>query len=179
MRLLSNIIDANVPLTAAGRNQGSENCVESCSNLLQSTFAGEIIVVVDDEGHALAEYRNIGKPQRHNDIAERFLVYVYDYQYNSERFQRVRLRTDKQGRFVDYPDVNEEWTSQDPRCKRFDPDDKKWVALAVAYRRETGEDAPIVNAADRCWLAFESRLESAGVKLEILCRDERERNRNE
>ena len=72
-----------------------------------------------------------------------------------------------------YPDNKNMWTSDVPRCERFDPDDKKWVALAVCYKRETGEDAPIVNAADRCWLAFESHLESAGVTLEILCRDER------
>ena len=178
MQLLANIIDANIPLTAAGRNQASEVCVETCSSLLHSVFAGETVVVVDDGGHALAEYRNIGKPQRHEDIAERFLVYIYDYQYNSDRFQRVRLRMDKQGNFVDYPDPYDEWASQDPRCKRFDPDDKKWVALAVRFKKSTGTDAPIVNAADHCWLAFEPHLKSAGVQLEILCRDERERNGN-
>lgn len=173
MQLLANIIDANIPLTAADRNQASEVCVDTCSRLLQSIFAGEIVVVVDDDGHALAEYRNIGKPRRREDIAERFLVYVYDYQYNSDRFQRVNLRRDKRGSFVDYPDPNDEWTSQEPRCERFDPDDKKWVALALRFKKDTGRDAPIVNAADKCWLAFETQLESAGVKLEILCRDER------
>ncbi len=176
MQLLANIIDANIPLTAAGRNQASEECVETCSSLLHSVFAGETVVVVDDGGDALAEYRNIGKPQRHEDIAERFLVYIYDYQYNSDRFQRVRLRMDKQGNFVDYPDPYDEWASQDPRCKRFDPDDKKWVALAVRFKQETAIDAPIVNAADRCWLAFEPHLEASGVKLETLCRDERQKN---
>ena len=174
MQLLAKIIDANIPLTAAGRNQASEECVEACSSLLLSIFAGETIVVVDDDGYALAEYRNIGKPQRHEDIAERFLVYIYDYQYNSDRFQRVRLRRDRQGSFADYPDPNDEWTSQDPRCKRFDPDDKKWVALALRFKRDAGTDAPIVNAADRCWLAFQPHLESAGVALEILCRIERQ-----
>ena len=70
----------------------------------------------------------------------------------------------------------DKWTNPDPddnRCKEFDPDDKKWVALAVRFRKETGDEAPIVNAADRCWLAFEPHLESAGVELETLCRDER------
>ena len=176
MQLLANIIDTNIPLTAAGRNQASEVCVETCSSVLQSIFVGEIAVVIDDDGLALAEYRNIGKPRRLEDIAERFLVYIYDYQYNSDRVQRVRLRTDKQGSFVDYPDPNDEWMSQDPRCERFDQDDKKWVALAVRFRKNTGTDSPIVNAADKCWLAFESRLDAAGVKLEILCRDEREQN---
>ena len=89
----------------------------------------------------------------------------------------MSIEMDEQGYFRDYPDNDGNWTSAVPRCERFDPDDKKWVALALAYRRETGVDAPIVNAADKCWLAFESHLETVGVKLEILCRDERERNR--
>ncbi len=173
MQLPVNIIDTNIPLTAAGRNRASEECVETCSRLLQSVFAGETVVAIDDDGHALEEYQNIGKPKRLEDIAERFLVYIYDNQYNSKRFQRVHLRMDKQGGFVDYPDPDDEWTSQEPRCKTFDPDDKKWVALAVRFKKDTGTDAPIVNAADKCWLAFESQLEAAGVKLEILCLDER------
>ncbi len=173
MQLPVSIIDTNIPLTAAGRNQASEECVETCSRLLQSVFAGETVVAIDDDGHALQEYQNIGKPKRLEDLAERFLVYIYDNQYNSKRFQRVHLRMDKQGGFVDYPDPGDEWTSQEPRCKTFDPDDKKWVALALRFKRETGVDAPIVNAADKCWLAFEPHLESAGVKLEVLCRDER------
>jgi hypothetical protein len=174
LQLLAKIIDANVPLTAAGRSQASEECVETCFCLLQSILAGETVLVVDDAGHALAEYRNIGKPKRHGDVAERFLVHIYNHLYNSDRFQRVGLRTDKQGNFLDYPDPDDEWTSQDPRCERFDPDDKKWVALAVRFKQETGKEAPIVNAADRCWLAFETHLEAVGVKLETLCRDERE-----
>ena len=80
---------------------------------------------------------------------------------------------DSVGRFNDYPDNDGNWSTEVPRCERFDPDDKKWVALVVQFKRITGIDAPIVNAADRCWLAFESHLESAGVKLEVLCRDER------
>ncbi len=81
---------------------------------------------------------------------------------------------DELGNYQDYPDNEGNWTTEVPRCERFDPDDKKWVALAVRFKKEMGTDAPIVNAADRCWLAFEPQLEAAGVKLECLCRDERE-----
>ena len=72
--------------------------------------------------------------------------------------------------------VEGNWTTEIPRCERFDPDDKKWVALAIRFKKDTDEEAPIVNAADRCWLAFEPHLEAAGVTLEVLCRDEREDN---
>ena len=106
-------------------------------------------------------------------------MYLLLNRHHHARVRNLSLAIDNYGRYEDYPDSHDIWTSSIKRCERFDPDDKKWVALAIRFKKDTNGEAPIVNAADRCWLAFESHLESAGVKLEILCRDERERNRNE
>ena len=91
-----------------------------------------------------------------------------------DRVLSLQLQLDEVGNYEDYPDDKDRWSTEIPRCERFDPDDKKWVALAVRFKAETGIDAPIVNAADRCWLAFEPHLEASGVKLETLCREERQ-----
>ena len=102
------------------------------------------------------------------------MLYMLQFQTDSSRVQCLDLHIDDSGAYVDYPDNEDNWTTGVKRCEQFDPDDKKWVALALGFKRETGDDAPIVNAADRCWLAFEPHLEAAGVKLECLCREERE-----
>lgn len=173
------IVDTNVPLTAAGMNTGaSENCEHDCGEVISSIMKGEITVLVDEDDSAISEYRNNMYPDPKGTRAGQFLMYLLVNRRRPDRVRSLKLQIDEYGNFLDYPDCKGTWTSNDPRCKTFDKDDKKWVALAVRFAKDAGEFAPIVNATDRCWLAFESHLESAGVTLEILCRDEREQNRN-
>ncbi len=174
------IFDTNVPLTAAGMNsEASEHCEVDCGEVISQIMKGEIIVIVDEDERAISEYRNNMYPDPRGTRTGQFLMYVLLNRHRPSRVHTLSIEMDEQGNYRDYPDNDETWTSAVPRCERFDPDDKKWVALAIRFKKDTNGEAPIVNAADRCWLAFESHLESAGVKLEILCRDERERNRNE
>lgn len=168
------IVDTNVPLTAAGMNsEASERCEVDCGEVISQIMKGEIIVVVDEDERAISEYRNNMYPDPRGTRAGQFLMYVLQNRHRHSRVHTLSIEMDEHGNYRDYPDNDETWTSAVLRCERFDPDDKKWVALAVRFKKETGRDAPIVNAADRCWLAFESHLEAAGVKQEILCRDER------
>ncbi len=175
-----NIIDTNVPLTAAGFNsEASADCALICEEVINGVIRGEIAVVIDREESAIAEYRQNIYPDPKGTRAGQFLMFLLMNRHRPSRVRSIELERDANGLYMDYPDRHDLWTSDDERCESFDANDKKWVALAVAFRRETGDDAPIVNAADRCWLAFNSHLESAGVKLEILCRHERERYRIE
>jgi hypothetical protein len=50
----------------------------------------------------------------------------------------------------------------------FDPADRKFVAASYAHP----DRPPIVEAADSKWLGWEDSLQSHGIKLEVLCRDE-------
>ncbi len=169
------IIDTNVPLTAAGMNtEASERCEVNCGEVISKIMKGEIVVVLDDDERAISEYRNNMYPDPKGTRAGQFLMYLLLNLRRPSRVRTVSIDVDEQGNHRDYPDSADTWTTEVPRCQRFDPDDKKWVALALRFKKETDQDAPIVNAADRCWLAFESHLEAAGVKLECLCREERE-----
>lgn len=168
------IIDTNVPLTAAGRNpQASESCILECSETIGQILKGEIVIIVDADDHALAEYRNNMYPDPKGTFAGQFLMYLLINRNQSHRVKCLSLETDEYGRFIDYPDNDDNWTTNDRRCQQFDPDDKKWVALALRFKKEMRIAAPIVNAADKCWIAFEPQLSSAGLELEFLCRDER------
>lgn len=172
--MTSRIIDTNVPLTAAGLNpNASKKCQLSCISVLKAVLSGQEKVVIDSAGQTLGEYNRRIHPDYRGSLAEQFMLYMLQYQTVARRVHRLELQRDSKGNYIDYPDNQNTWSSEVPRCERFDPDDKKWVALALRFKKDTGSDAPIVNAADKCWLAFETQLESAGVKLEILCRDER------
>ena len=169
------VIDTNVPLTAAGMNtEASAACEISCREVISSVLKGEITVLTDDAGAVILEYRNNMYPDPKGSLAGQFLMYLLMNRRRQNRVQSLALRIDARGNYEDYPDNADLWTSDDPRCQRFDADDKKWVALAAKFKKASGRDAPIVNAADRCWLAFEPQLASAGIQLEALCRDERQ-----
>ncbi|MCY3779593.1 MAG: hypothetical protein OXG78_04720 [Chloroflexi bacterium] len=170
----SKIIDTNVPLTAAGLNSdASKQCQLSCVAVLKAVLAGQVKVVIDAKRDVLREYNRRIHPDFRGSLAEQFMLYMLQYHTVAGRVHCLELQQNESGQFVDYPDNSDTWSTRVRRCERFDPDDKKWVALAVRFKKEAGIDAPIVNAADRCWLAFESQLEAAGVKLEVLCREER------
>ena len=172
----SRIIDTNVPLTAAGLNtEASKRCQAQCVMVLERIFSGSIKVVLDDKNEVLREYRTRMHPKHKGTLADRFILHMLQYQVSSDHVDRIMLPKNESTDFLDYPDRDGNWTSDVPRCERFDPDDKKWVALAVRFKQQTGIDAPIVNAADRCWLAFEPHLQASGVKLETLCREERQK----
>ncbi len=153
--------------------EASERCKDTCGQVFNDIIKGDIVIVLDDDEGAISEYRNNMYPDPRGTRAGQFLMYVLLNRHRPSRVRTVAIEMDEQGNYQDYPDSDDTWTTDVNRCERFDPDDKKWVALAVRFKKDTGADAPIVNAADRCWLAFEPNLESAGVKLEALCRDER------
>lgn len=169
------IIDTNVPMTAAGMNtEASERCEARCGEVISQFIKGELAVVVDEDERAIAEYRGNMYPDLKGTRAGQFLMHLLINRRRPDRVLSLQLQLDEVGNYEDYPDDKDRWSTEIPRCERFDPDDKKWVALAVRFKAETGIDAPIVNAADLCWLAFEPHLEASGVKLETLCREERQ-----
>ncbi len=154
-------------------SDASERCEVNCGVVISQIIKGEIVVLLDEAGSAISEYRNNMYPDPKGTHAGQFLMYLLLNLRRPSRVRTVSINVDAQGHYTDYPNNNDTWTTDVKRCERFDPDDKKWVALAARFKKDTGTDAPIVNAADRCWLAFEPHLELAGVKLEVLCRDER------
>ena len=168
------VIDTNVPLTASGRNEVvPTECQEICAEFIRQVIYGDIIPVIDDANEAIEEYgRKVPRNGRSEDIAGQFLIHIQNNLGNARYVQMLNLDRDADGQFIDCPDNTGAWQTDEPRCHRFDEDDKKWVALARRFKIDTGKDAPIANAADRCWRAFESHLRAAGVLLEFLCVDE-------
>ncbi|MFZ4828180.1 MAG: hypothetical protein ACOYLB_12580 [Phototrophicaceae bacterium] len=156
----SKLIDTNVPLVAMDQERPPD-CQRACLALIKRVLAGEVRVVLDTGKHVLQEYRKNMYPDPSNGFASQFLAYLLNNEYTLERVYRVKLTQDADGRYLTFPD--------DPRLARFDPSDKKWVALAIGYHHEMGESAPIVNASDSDWLEYNSLLREHGIIIEFLC----------
>jgi len=160
------IIDTNVPLTAAGKNDAAgAECQLVCIQILRRIIEGDIAVVIDDGGEAYREYRNnmYPDPNPSAGLASQFLMYLINHQGIPKRVHRVKLSRNADGSYEDYPN--------DDSLSGFDADDQKWVAMALRFKKDMRKDAPIVNAADRDWRHFQSVLLAWGVRLEFLCRD--------
>lgn len=165
------IVDTNVPLTAAGFNDvATSNCRRVCIDFIERVLQGDVFVVIDNANEALNEYGNsLPRPLGMDSLASRFLIHLYNSRGNELFVKEVALPKATDGQYIDYPDNEGSWKTDEPRCRTFDEDDKKWVALAAKFKRETGVNAPIVNAGDRCWIAFELILSFSGISLEFLC----------
>ncbi|MCY4369822.1 MAG: hypothetical protein OXF41_10520 [bacterium] len=72
--------------------------------------------------------------------------------------QQVTITCDPHRGFVEFP--------QDPRLAGFDPDDRKFVAVAVASGTEQTE---LVNAVDSDYSLHRTPLEERGIRVKELC----------
>lgn len=160
------IVDTNVPLVAASTEKWSIDCQKACLEVIRRILRGEILLILDDAGEVLQEYRNqmYPDPNPSAGLASQFLMYVLTNQGNQDRVQRVPLPKNAEGEYAHFPN--------DPRVGGFDRSDRKWVAISVGYRHNTGLTAPIVNATDSDWLHFEAIFEELGIVIEFLCRED-------
>ena len=157
------IIDTNVPLTAAGINENvTLLCKQHCVRVVNLVRNRAICIVIDRDGEVLREYANKVHQKRSSllDLAGLFLIYVRSNSGYKERVHQIHLRK-VNGEYADWP--------QDQTLTGFDPSDKKWVALALAFRQQTGQDAPVAYAIERGWDKYGEALNQHGVVLEHLC----------
>ena len=149
------VLDENVLHVADGRNDAANTaCVEaSVARLIKLTESDRLVI---DDGemifHSYYALRGFVPPY---GIAMEFILWFQNHR-GTERILEVQIRPAGDS-FVEYPD--------DPEVAKFDRNDRKWVAAAIA----SGLNPPIISATDSDWRDFEVPL-SRYVTLEILCR---------
>jgi hypothetical protein len=64
-----------------------------------------------------------------------------------------------------------EFPNDDSRLTTFDPADRKWIAVALAHKRDQpAEDVPpIAQAADPKWKNFTEAFSEHGVTIDFIC----------
>ena len=163
------IVDTNVAVVANGKSeQASEECVDTCIGRLEQIIRGETKLVLDADWIILGEYsRNLHL--RGTEVGDRFLTWCLRNRTNPEQCELVSVTpvTNLENEFEEFP--------KDSELANFDPDDRKFVAVAIAHC----EKPPILQAVDSQWWVFRDALSRHGVTVEFICEDDIQRSRED
>ena len=161
------VADTNVAVVAnALSEQAFEDCVEICAERLEEIMRGEVKLVLDDDWQILGEYaQNLHSTG--TDVGDRFLLWVLRNWRNPERCDLIHITPvdGSENEFEEFPN--------DPALDGFDPDDRKFIAVAVAHP----EKPPILQAVDSQWWDFRDAFRRNGVTVEFICADDMQRLR--
>ena len=119
-------------------------------------------LVLDDRWIILREYmRNL----RSNgaDVGDRFLGWILANRDKRCDLVPITPVAGSENEFEEFPD--------DPALEGFDPDDRKFFAVAVAH----SEKPPILQAVDSQWWDFRYALRENGVTVAFICEDDIQR----
>jgi hypothetical protein len=157
------VIDTNVPVVANRRSAASSACVETCVNEILAITRDETRrVALDLEGFIIREYiANLsfaGQP----GVGDAFLKWLHANQAVVERCEKVPITRAGPGG-DDFPDF-----PADEALARFDPSDRKFVAVARAHPAHP----PILEATDAKWWGWREALARNGVTVQFLCEAE-------
>jgi hypothetical protein len=151
------VIDTNVILVANRQHAGvSEACIAACVRRLSDVIAVGRVAI--DEGYRiLGEYQNKTSPQVGKRPGDVFLKWLLRHNANPARCDPVALLEHAERGFESFPN--------DARLTRFDPPDRKFVAVAAGHRGKP----PIAQAADSKWLRWAPALQDHGITVDFVC----------
>ena len=164
--MMTVIVDTNVAVVANGRaEQASEECVETCIDRLLQINSGEVKLALDDQRRIIQEYRQNLSPDGQPGIGDVFLKWVETNWANPQRCDLVPITPvgNSENDFEEFP--------TDPELNDFDPDDRKFIAVALVHP----EKPPILQAVDSRWLDFRDALRQNSVTVEFICKDDIQR----
>ena len=168
------IVDTNVIAIANRKGEhASLECIERCQQRLGQILSEREKVVVDDGRRIFREYKryvNLGTRKWIGDIFVKTLLQNLN---NPAICEMVHI-TPSAGNGTDFAEF-----PTDAALSTFDPDDRKFIAVACAYRQTSGQAATILLAIDSGWLDFVDALAVHGVAIDFLCEADIQRHRRE
>lgn len=153
------LVDTNVPLTANGSaDHANLHCRNACIVELERII-DSCRVLVDDSDLIMQEYRGRLSASGQPGAGDAFFRWLWLNRWNAARIGRISVTPHATRGFEEFPDA--------PDLSSFDPDDRKFVAVALAS--ETSPD--IINATDTDWWTHRNALQQHGVNVRFLCPD--------
>ena len=165
------IVDTNVIVIANDTDDKRADCRDHCQDRLQQIIEQNEQVVVDDEWRIFGEYEDNTYPNTKKGIGDLFVKRLLQNQRNPNVCTMVHI-TPLAGNGTDF----EEFPT-DTALINFDPDDRKFIAVALAHKRDNGQVPTILLAIDRGWLQFIAALANHGVSVDIICEEDMQRPR--
>ena len=162
------VVDTNVAVVANGQSpQASPNCVAICINRLEGIIRGEEKLVLDNRWIIISEYRDNLRSSGEPGAGDRFLLWLLRNKDTQCDLVPITPVDGSENEFEEFPD--------DPALKDFDPDDRKFIAVACAHP----EKPPILQAVDSQWWDFRDALRENGVTVAFICEDDIQRLRED
>jgi hypothetical protein len=156
------IIDTNVPLQAAknleGMSEIEARCKECCFNFIEKFIHNPTSQIVLDDGYEICnEYvRNI--PLNFSpSIATMFMKWVFSYIKMIPTADLIHLNKSGDKTYREFP--------AHEALKRFDKDDRKFIALSSAHVNHP----PIVQGTDYKWKMYSEVFLGFGIHIIFLC----------
>ena len=158
------IVDTNVIIAANGRAEhASPDCVERCQQRLEQIRSQSETSLVDDGWRILKEYQRHVDTRTQKGIGDVFVKTLLQNLGNPKVCTRVPI-TPLAGNGTDFDEFPAAEALSD-----FDPADRKFIAVAIAYRRDFAQNATILQALDRKWEEFQEAFQQEEVHIEFLC----------
>lgn len=163
------VIDTNVAMTANGSNAGvTQCCVAASARALYEIYrSGHVFIDTDRE--IVREYGNNLSDTGQPGPGDLFYRWLLTNLYNEQRVSQITITPSKED-----PEGYEELPDPPP-CVRYDPSDKKFLAVAAAAT----EHPPILQSFDSKWWGWQEALARIGVTIHFLCPEEIEAKYNE
>jgi len=157
---MSVVIDTNVAIIANDKNpNASVGCIDACIEALQNARLD--VVLVDNRFEIFQEYHHHLSFSGQPGVGDAFFKWLWDHQADTRYSRQVTITpSDNPARvFEEFPD--------DHALDKFDPSDRKFVAVALA----SADNPMILNASDTDWWIHRVALYKHGVQLSFLCPD--------
>lgn len=159
------IVDTNVIVIANDIDDERADCRDLCQDRLeQILFQGET-VVVDDRWRIFGEYEDNTHPNTRKGIGDLFVKRLLQNLGNPEICTIVSI-TPLAGNGTDFEEFPD-----DPALSNFDPDDRKFLAVALAYESAYQQKATLLQASDSQWYGFRETLVRNGLEVEFVCEE--------
>ena len=160
------IVDTNVIVIANDTDDKRKDCRDHCQDRLRQIIDQRGKVVIDDRRRILGEYQNNTRPNTRKGVGDIFVKRLLQNLGNPEICTMVSI-TSLTGNGTDF----EEFPT-DTALINFDPDDRKFIAVALAHKRDNGQVPPILLAIDRGWLQSIAALANHGVSVDLICEED-------
>lgn len=162
------IVDTNVIVIANGEaDQASLDCVQRCQQRLKQITFQRVRTVVDDRWRILNEYKRNANVVKQKGVGDGFVKRLLQNWKRPDICAMIKI-TPLVGNGTEF----EEFPNDDEALKDFHKNDRKFIAVALAYRTQFGQIATILLAIDRGWKDFITALAAHSVSVDTICEED-------
>ena len=160
------IVDTNVIVIANDTDDNDRrDCSERCQERLHQILSHGEKVVIDNNWRILGEYEDNVNPNARKGVGDLFVKRLLQNLKNPEICTMVHI-TPSVGNGTDFEEFPD-----DPALSDFDPDDRKFIAVALVYESIHQQKATLLQAADSQWYGFRETLIRNGLEVEFICEE--------